>query len=148
MILPFLQGVTALSPIPVADGTTLYLDDVIYNNIWENTTGVNQVVRYEILPYSTMLGCAGNPATTVDVTVYPRTDVDLVVVPPLCNGDLLNVTFSSANNPDANFLWIVTSNDPHISIGSTAAGLGNISNMILTNTSSTLDGVVTFRSSR
>ncbi len=133
-----------MSPIPAADGTTLYLDDVIYNNIWENTTGVNQVVRYEILPYSTTLGCAGNPATTVDVTVYPRTDVDPVVVPPLCNGDLLNVTFSSANNPDADFLWIVTSNDPHISIGSTAAGLGNISNMILTNTSSTLDGVVQF----
>ena len=137
-------GVTALSPIPLADGTTLYLDDVIYNNIWENTTGVNQIVQYEILPYSTTLGCAGNPATTVDVTVYPRTDVDPVVVPPLCNGDLLNVTFSSSNNPDADFLWIVRSNDPHISIGSTAAGLGNISNMILTNTSSTLDGVVQF----
>jgi gliding motility-associated-like protein len=137
-------GVTALTPIPVADGTTLYLDDFIYNNIWENTTGVNQVVRYEILPYSTTLGCAGNPATTVDVTIYPRTDVNPVVVPPLCNGDLLNVAFSSPNNADANFLWMVTGYDSHITLGSPAAGLGNITNMIITNTSSTLDGTVTF----
>lgn len=137
-------GVTALSAIPVADGTTLYLDDVIYDNIWENTTGVNQVVQYEILPYSTTLGCAGNPATTVDVTIYPRTDVNPVVVPPLCNGDLLNVAFSSPNNADANFLWIVKSYDPHITIGSSAAGSGNITNMIITNTSSSLDGTVTF----
>ena len=137
-------GVVPLSAIPVADGTTLHLDNVLYDNIWENTTGANQVVRYEILPYSTALGCAGNPSTSVDVTIYPRTDVNPVVVPPLCNGDLLNVTFTSPNNGDAGFLWIVTSYDSHITLGSSAAGSGNISNMILTNTSSTLDGTVTF----
>ena len=137
-------GVTALSPIPAADGTTLYLDNILYNNIWENTTGVNQVVRYEILPYSTSLGCTGNPATTVDVTIYPRTDVNPVVVPPLCNGDLLNVAFSSPNNADAGYLWIVTAYDPHITLGSPAAGSGNIANMIINNTSLTLDGTVTF----
>ncbi len=137
-------GVVALSPIPAADGTTLHLDNVLYDNIWENATGINQVVRYEILPYSTSLGCTGNPATTVDVTIYPRTDVNPVVVPPLCNGDLLNVAFSSPNNADAGFLWIVTSYDPHITLGSPAAGSGNISDMIINNTSLTLDGTVNF----
>ncbi|SHG50449.1 gliding motility-associated C-terminal domain-containing protein [Chryseolinea serpens] len=137
-------GVAPTSAIPVADGTTLYLDDVIHDNTWVNTTGVNQDVKYVILPYSSSLGCAGSPATTVTVTIYPRSDVDPVVVPNLCNGDPLNVAFTSPNNSDANFLWLVKSYDPNINIGSPAAGLGNISNMILTNTSSTLDGVVTF----
>ncbi len=137
-------GVTALTPIPAADGTTLYLDNIIYNNTWENTTGSNQVVQYEIIPFSTTLGCAGNPATTVNVTVYPRTDVNPVVVPPLCNGDLLNVTFTSPNNADADFLWLVTAYDPHITLGSAAAGQGSISGMIITNTSLTLDGTVSF----
>ncbi|AYB33860.1 PKD domain-containing protein [Chryseolinea soli] len=137
-------GVAPTSAIPVADGTTLYLDDIIHDNTWVNTTGVNQDVKYVILPYSSSLGCAGSPATTVTVTIYPRSDVDPVVVPDLCNGDPLNVAFTSPNNSDANFLWLVKSYDPNINIGSPAAGLGNISNMILTNTSSTLDGVVTF----
>jgi gliding motility-associated-like protein len=137
-------GVAPGSVIAVADGTTLYLDDVIAHDIWINTTGANQVVKYEILPYSSTIGCTGNPPTTVDVTIYPRSDVNPVVVPDICNGDPLNVAFSSPNNADATFLWLVKSYDPHITIGSPAAGQGNIVNMILTNTSSTLDGTVTF----
>jgi gliding motility-associated-like protein len=139
-------GVVAEVPgdIPVADGTTLYLDEVIRNNKWINTTGTNQVVSYDVLPYSTLLGCTGSPPTPVNIFVYPRTDVDPVVVSPLCNGDLLNVNFTSANNPDAGFEWLVKSYDPHITISSTAAGFGNITDMIVTNTSLTLDGTITF----
>jgi hypothetical protein len=139
-------GVTALVPgnIPVADGTTLYLDNIIFNNAWINTTGDNQVVEYRILPYSTFLGCTGNPPTSVNVTIFPRTDVDPVTVAPICNGDPLNVTFSSTNNPDADFLWIVKSYDPWVTVTGPAAGLGNISGMMITNTSLTQDGTVTF----
>jgi gliding motility-associated-like protein len=139
-------GVVAAVPgdIPVPDGTTLYLDDVIFNNRWINTTGTNQVVSYEVLPYSTLLGCTGSPPTPVNLFVYPQTDIDPVVVPPLCNGDLLNVDFISTNNPDADFEWIIKSYDPHITISSPAAGFGDIVNMILTNTSLTLDGNITF----
>jgi gliding motility-associated-like protein len=143
-------GVIALSPIPTADGVTLYLDDVIRDNVWENRTGVNQVVRYEILPYSTLLGCAGNPATTVDVTIYPLTDV-VVSDQVLCNGDLLNVTFTSILNPGptpgtpgANFLWRITGYDADIVLGSPAAGMNDITGMIITNTSLTDDRYVYF----
>lgn len=132
-------GVTPLSAIPAADGTTLHLDNVIYNNRWENRTGVNQVVRYEILPYSTTLGCAGNPATTVDVTIYPQSTVDDVVDFSLCSGEPMNVTFVAPDNSDAtpaNFLWRVIAMDPELSLGtSPAAGLGHISNMTITNSS-------------
>ena len=117
---------------------------MLFNNVWINTTGVNQVVSYEILPYSTLLGCAGSPPTPVTVTVFPRTDVDPVVVTPLCNGDLLNVAFSSPNNTDADFLWTVKSYDPFVIISSPAAGLGDIVDMSITNTSLTQDGTVTF----
>lgn len=139
-------GVSAVVPgdIPIPDGTTLYLDNVLFNNAWVNTTGVNQVVSYQILPYSTLLGCAGSPPTPVNVTVFPRTDVNPVVVTPLCNGDLLNVAFSSPNNTDADFLWTVKSYDPFVLVSSPAAGLGNIVDMVLTNTSLTQDGTVTF----
>jgi gliding motility-associated-like protein len=139
-------GVTPLVPgnIPVADGTTLYLDNVLFNNAWVNTTGDNQVVMYDVLPYSTLLGCTGNPPTTINVTIFPRTDVDPVVVAPICNGDLLNVSFSSPNNADADFLWMVKSYDPWVTINATAAGLGNIVGMSITNTSLTVDGTVTF----
>jgi hypothetical protein len=139
-------GVTPLVPgnIPIADGTTLYLDNVLFNNAWVNTTGDNQVVMYDVQPYSTLLGCTGNPPTTINVTIFPRTDVNPVVVAPICNGDLLNVSFSSPNNADADFLWMVKSYDPWITINSTAAGLGNIAGMSITNTSLTVDGTVTF----
>ena len=139
-------GVSAAVPadIPNPDGVTLYLDNVLFNNVWINTTGDNQVVMYDVLPYSSLLGCSGNPPTTINVTVFPRTEVDPVLVAPLCNGDLLNVTFTSPNNADADFLWIVKSYDPFVTISSTAAGLGNIANMIITNTSLTQDGTVTF----
>jgi hypothetical protein len=66
------------------------------------------------------------------------------VVAPLCNGDLLNVDFVSTNNPDADFEWLVKSYDPHITISSPAAGFGDIANMIIANTSLTLDGNITF----
>ncbi len=140
----FPGGVTAVVPgdIPVADGITLYDDNVLYSNRWDNITGVNQVVSYQIIPYSTLIGCAGLPST-LNVTVYPRTDV-LPVNPIICNGDLLNVTFSSANNPDADFLWLVKSYDSFVTINSPAAGMGNIVDMIITNTSTTQDGIITF----
>jgi len=139
-------GVTAVVPgdVPIPDGVTLYLDDVIRNNMWINTTGVNQVVSYDVLPYSTLLGCTGTPPTPVNVFVFPRTDVDPVVVSPLCNGDLLNVSFTSANNPDATFEWLVKSYDPFITINSPGGGIGDITNMIVANTSQTLDGTITF----
>lgn len=137
-------GVTAVVPgdIPNPDGITLYPDNVLFNNKWDNVTGINQVVSYEIIPYSSLIGCAGLPGT-VNVTVYPRTDVD-PVTPIICNGDLLNVTFTSPNNADADFLWVVTTYDPFVTINSPAAGIGDITNMILTNTSLTQDGTVTF----
>ena len=139
-------GVTPLVPgnIPAADGTTLYLDNVLFNNAWVNTTGSNQVVEYDILPYSTLLGCTGNPPRTIQVTIFPRTDVDPVVVAPICNGDPLNVTFTSPNNADADFLWIIKSYDPWVTINGSAAGLGNIAGLMITNTSLTQDGTVTF----
>lgn len=137
-------GVAPASAIPVADGTTLYTDDVILANSWVNTTGANQTVSYLILPYSTLLGCAGSPPTPVNVTVFPRTDVNPVVVAPLCNGDLLSVAFASANNPDADFYWAVKTYDPWVIVGSPAAGIGNITGLGLNNTSLTLDGTVTF----
>jgi len=137
-------GVAPASAIPVADGTTLYLDDVLLNNKWTNTTGVNQTVSYFVLPYSTLLGCAGAPPTPVTVTIFPRTDVVPVSVLPLCNGDLLNVPFSSLNNPDASFFWSVKTYDNWVIVGSPAAGVGNIANLALNNTSLTQDGTVTF----
>ncbi len=137
-------GVTPVVPgdIPVADGITLYDDDVLFNNRWLNNTGINQVVAIEIIPYSTLIGCSGIPSM-VNVTIYPNTIVD-PVAPTICNGDLLNVNFTSANNPDADFLWLVKIVDPFVVVNSPAAGIGNISNMVLTNTSSTQDGTVTF----
>jgi gliding motility-associated-like protein len=138
----FPAGVTPIGPLPVADGVTLYDDNILFNNRWDNTTGINQVVSYEIIPYSTLISCSGLPST-VSVTIYPRTDV-LPVNPTICNGDQLNVTFSSANNPDADFLWLVKSYDSFVTINSPAAGMGNIVNMNLTNTSTTQDGTVIF----
>ena len=139
-------GVSPVVPgdVPIADGVTLYLDNVIRNNKWVNNTGVNQVVSYFVLPYSTLLGCTGTPPTPVNVFVYPRTDVDPVVVSPLCNGDLLNVAFTSNNNPDATFEWLVKSYDSFITVSSPAAGIGDITDMVINNTSLTQDGTITF----
>lgn len=139
-------GVIPVNPgdLPTADGTTQYMADAIQHNIWRNTTGSNQVVTYSVLPYSTLLGCAGAPPTPVTVTVYPRTIVDPVVVAPLCNDTPLNVTFQSTNNPDATFRWRVVTYDNWVLVGTPASGVGNITNLAINNTSTTQDGTVTF----
>ena len=129
---------------PVPSPITLHNSDVLFDNAWVNTTGVNQVVQYEVIPYSTLLGCAGDPSTTINVTIFPRTDVNAVSVAPICNGDALNVSFSSPNNSDANFGWIVKSYDPWVTVTGAGAGIGDISGMMITNSSTTVDGTVTF----
>ncbi|MEO5979134.1 MAG: gliding motility-associated C-terminal domain-containing protein [Chryseolinea sp.] len=137
-------GVIPVSALPVADGTTLYMDDIILHNSFINNTGVNKTVQYNIAPYSTLLGCLGDPPTPINVVIYPQTTVDAVVIPPICNGDPLNVLFSSANNSDATFEWLVKTYDPNINVLSSGAGAGNITNMLIVNTSTTVDGTVTF----
>jgi gliding motility-associated-like protein len=131
--------------LPVADGVTQYLTDEIQHHVWRNMTSSNQTVTYHVLPYSTLLGCAGSPPTPVTITVHPRTVVDPVVVAPLCNGTPLSVTFTSTNNPnDVTYLWRVATYDNWVLVGSPTSGVGNITNLGIDNTSTTIDGTVTF----
>lgn len=141
-------GVTALAALPPADGTTQYNADVIKDHKWENISGTNKQVRYTIRPYSTLLGCAGNPPSDVLVTVYPKTIVDAITPIVLCNGDPLNITFTStasaAPNPDADYIWSVRSFDTYVNITGPTTGTGSIAGMVLDNTSQTADGTVIF----
>jgi gliding motility-associated-like protein len=134
-------GVTALTAIQTPDATTQYNADAIKAHTWENINGSDSTVIYTIRPYSTQLTCAG-VTRQVKVTVHPKTITNPIADFESCNDDLLNVAFSSANNPDASFSWSVKSSDSYITTG-TPTGQGDISNLLIQN-SKTVDGTITF----
>jgi len=143
---PLPANVTALTPLP-NDPTKNVGAFAIRDNKWENTSGVNQTIQYHVRPYSSILKCYGDPPTTVDVLIHPKSVVDQVTLAPICSGTPINVAFTSAMNPPPtgpDFLWSVRAFDPNIAITGPVSGTGDIVGMIATNTSLTADGTITF----
>jgi gliding motility-associated-like protein len=122
---------TPLTPLP-ATGATLYNPDIIYNHRWENITGSDANVTYNIRPYNSTTGCYGNPAVPVVITIQRKPLVTPVSLPPVCSGDVLNIPLTSVNVNNATFTWTVSQVNGNIT-GATGSTTNVINDKLVNN---------------
>lgn len=122
------NGLTPLTPLPPL--FTEVNADAVSNAKWENNSTSEVSVIYRVRPYSTLVGCAGNPPVDVSVKVFPKATVDPVNPVTVCGGERLNIPLSSLT-PDVNFIWTVKSIEG--SVTGATSGTGTVITDLLSN---------------
>jgi len=113
------------------ESTNIQTSSTLMNTI-SNTSGVPQVVTYNVTPASG--SCAGM-TQTVSVTVNPEPLMISPASTSLCSGSTLNMTLVS--NVNATFNWVATNN-----ANVTGESLSTQSGATLNNTLTNLSGLV------
>ncbi|NJM25498.1 MAG: hypothetical protein HC859_08425 [Bacteroidia bacterium] len=76
-------------------------------------------------PFSTVLGCAGDPPTDVLVTVNPKPLVQPPALAPFCSGDNIGIPLTTSNTvAGATFVWTVKSIQGNITGAQSGTGAG------------------------
>lgn len=122
-----LGGLTATAGAPT---TGFFGPNEIADDVWMNTTGVQQEIQYFVRPINTTTGCVGDPAIPVRVLVNPQPVVTSALTSTICSGDAPSVTLTSSI-AGSTFQWTLKSTTGLITGG--GSGTGSIITNILVN---------------
>lgn len=129
------NGLTSLAGNPTTGtftSTSFLLDDR-----WENKTGANVDVIYNIKPRNSGTTCIGDPAVPVTIRVKPEPIVTPLPTDIICSGDSPTVTLASTPAVGSNFAWSVGSITGLVSGASSGNGTINIPDILINNTGAT-----------
>ncbi len=130
-------GFVALAGNPI---TGTFLASELADDVWENTTGVRDTIKYFVRPINSVTGCIGDPPYPILLIVNPEPQITSPTAETICSGDAPTITLV-ASIGGSDFDWSVKSN-PGLITGGTS-GSGNTINNVLTN-SNVIPGTITY----
>jgi len=119
-------GLTATAGAPT---TGFFGPNEIADDVWVNTTGVQQEIQYFVRPINTTTGCVGDPAIPVRVLVNPQPVVTSALTNTICSGDAPSVGLT-ASIAGSTFQWTLKSTTGLITGGGSGTG-STITNILV-----------------
>ena len=121
-------GFVALAGNPI---TGIFLASELANDVWENTTGVRDTIKYFVRPINSVTGCIGDPPYPVLLIVNPEPQITSPTAETICSGDAPTITLV-ASIGGSDFDWSVKSMTGIITGGSSGTG-SSINNVLINN---------------
>ncbi|MBL7832694.1 MAG: gliding motility-associated C-terminal domain-containing protein [Cyclobacteriaceae bacterium] len=111
-------GLTSTAGAPT---TGFFGPNEIADDVWINTTGVQQEIQYFVRPINTTTGCVGDPAIPVRVLVNPQPVVTSALINVICSGEAPSLTLTSSI-VGSTFQWTLKSTTGLITGGGSGTG--------------------------
>lgn len=128
---------TAVNNPSITGESTTAQTTALINNTLVNTSGVNQVVTYSVIPAAN--GCTGT-AQTINIVVKPTPAMTSNAAATICSGSSPNLSLTSSIT-GTTFSWVAVAN-ANVTGETTTAQTSNLINNTLVNTSTSNQQVI------